>query len=35
MDVNTTTRELSRMIRQAEIDFANLSQKDADDPLGH
>ncbi len=33
-DLVITTRELARMIRQAGIDFANLPESEADDPLG-
>lgn len=34
MDVSLTTRELARMIKQAGIDFLNLPDEPADDPLG-
>jgi len=34
VDVSITTRELSRMIRQAGIDFDSLAAEDADNPLG-
>jgi len=34
MDVSVTTRELARMIKQAGIDFLNLPDEEADDPLG-
>ncbi|WP_455381471.1 NADH-dependent [FeFe] hydrogenase, group A6 [Salinispira pacifica] len=34
MDVSLTTRELSRMIKQAGIDFLDLPEEEADDPLG-
>lgn len=34
VDVSLTTRELARMIKQAGIDFANLSDEVADNPLG-
>ena len=33
-DLVLTTRELARLIRQAGIDFANLPESEADDPLG-
>jgi len=34
VDTSVTTRELSRMIRQAGIDFANLPDGECDPPLG-
>jgi NADH-quinone oxidoreductase subunit G len=34
IDVSITTRELSRMIKSAGIDFLSLPDEDADDPLG-
>ena len=34
VDYVITTRELSRMIRQANIDFVNLEDNDFDDPMG-
>lgn len=34
VDVVLTTRELSRMLKQAGIDFANLPEEEYDDPLG-
>ncbi len=34
IDVSITTRELSRMIKQAGIDFNSLEDEKADDPLG-
>ncbi len=34
IDVSITTRELSRMIKSAGIDFLNLPDEDADAPLG-
>ncbi len=34
IDCSITTRELSRMIKQAGIDFLNLPDEPADDPLG-
>ena len=34
VDVSLTTRELCRMIKQAGIDFRNLPEEDADNPLG-
>jgi len=34
IDVSLTTRELARMIKSAGIDFLNLPDEDADDPLG-
>lgn len=34
MDVSLTTRELARMIKQAGIDFLDLPDEPADDPLG-
>ncbi|MCL2056298.1 MAG: NADH-dependent [FeFe] hydrogenase, group A6 [Oscillospiraceae bacterium] len=33
-DVALTTREISRMIKRAGIEFANLADEDFDDPLG-
>ncbi len=34
VDVSLTTRELCRMIKQAGIDFRNLPEEEADNPLG-
>lgn len=34
VDVTITTRELARMIKQAGIDFVNLPEEQADNPLG-
>ena len=34
IDVSITTRELARMIKSSGIDFLNLPDEDADDPLG-
>lgn len=34
VDVSLTTRELNRMIMQAGINFRNLAEEDADNPLG-
>jgi len=34
IDVSITTRELARMIKQAGIDFLNLPDEPADDPMG-
>lgn len=34
LDVSITTREFSRMIKQAGIDFLNLSDEEPDNPLG-
>jgi iron-only hydrogenase group A len=34
VDVVITTRELARMIKQAGIDFVNLPDEEADDPMG-
>lgn len=34
VDVSLTTRELARMIKQAGIDFVNLTEEEADSPLG-
>lgn len=34
VDVSITTRELAKMIKQAGIDFRNISEEDADSPLG-
>ncbi|MCF7929445.1 MAG: [FeFe] hydrogenase, group A [Spirochaetales bacterium] len=34
IDVSVTTRELARMIKQAGIDFENLPEEEADNPLG-
>ena len=34
VDLSLTTRELARMIKQAGIDFQNLPDEPADDPLG-
>lgn len=34
VDVTLTTREIARMIKQAGIDFANLPDEEADNPLG-
>ena len=35
VDAVLTTRELARMIQEAGIDFANLSDSDFDDPMGN
>lgn len=34
VDISLTTREFARLIRQAGIDFADLTESDADNPLG-
>lgn len=34
VDVSITTRELAKMIKQAGIDFRNISEEEADSPLG-
>ena len=34
VDAVITTRELARMIKQADIDFANLEETEYDDPMG-
>ena len=34
VDISLTTRELARMIKQAGIDFLNLPDEEADNPLG-
>jgi NADH-quinone oxidoreductase subunit G len=34
IDISITTRELSRMIKSSGIDFLNLPDENADDPLG-